>query len=185
MAREIRSEIPYQKLPEGINLSFKNFIRLHDDSQFLRRDRRYQSALPFLILAKEELAKVMLLYQNYKKSESMKGERLQKTFESHKFRLREFTKFMLSEGNGMDRKEVEKYLAFEYYLADKDHREGSIYVNWTKHGWVEPSKFFFTHDSTMQNLFTERRFKFIEKEILSVLDILMRDHDFKSICEIN
>ena len=115
----------------------------------------------------------------------MKGERLQKTFENHKFRLREFTKFMLSEGNGMDEGEVEKYLTFEYYLADKDHREASIYVNWTEGRWVEPSKFFFIHDDTMQELFTERRFKFIEREILKVLDILMREHDFKSICGIN
>ncbi len=180
-----RPEIPYKKLPEGINLSFKNFIRLHSDAQFLAQDKRYQSALPLLILAKEELAKAILLYQNYKKSESMKNKRLENTFESHKFRLREFTKFMFSEGSGMDEKEVERVLTFEYYFADRDHRESSIYVNWTKEGWIEPSKFFFTHDLSLQRIFTEKRFKFIQDEILSVLDVLMRDYDFKSICGIN
>lgn len=184
MIKTTRPEIPHQKLSEGINLSFKNFIRLHGDAQFMARDKRYQSALPLLILAKEELSKVMLLYQNYKKSESMKGNRLENTFESHKFRLREFTKFLLSE-DGMDAKEVERYLTFETYLADKDNREDSIYVNWTKQGWMEPSKFFFTHDASLQRIFTEKRFKFIEQEILIVLDILMRDYDFKAICGIN
>ena len=180
-------DIPYLRLSEGIKLCFQNFMRLQKDANILQKTGSYLSALPFLIYAKEELAKTILLFEKYKKKEDfVHGKRLKQTFENHPFKLREFTKFMLSEGrDAMDSKEVERYLTSEYYLVDEENRKDAIYVDWTDRGWVEPSRFFFTRDTELQDIFNRQRFECIENEINFVLSILIQDNNFKKICGID
>ncbi len=63
-------DIPYDEIPKGIELALKNSDRLRIDAEMLSKKGRYNSAIPLVTLAIEELGKAIWLSEYFEKNMS-------------------------------------------------------------------------------------------------------------------
>ena len=84
--------IKVSELKKGIEHCLDNGKRLIDDGQFLQKDKRYPSAIPFLILGYEEINKGVFLEYKFEKNEEVSDEEYRQIFEgrSHSKKNRMF-----------------------------------------------------------------------------------------------
>ena len=80
-------DIPYDEIPRGIVLSLKNSDRLRTDAEILAKAERYNSAIPLITLAVEELGKALWLSEYFEKKASIPQKEGRFIFRDHKQRI--------------------------------------------------------------------------------------------------
>ena len=85
-----RPKIPKEDLPEGIRLCFENCQRIFNDVKLMAENERYNTAISQIILASEELAKAILLFQHYRNDQGVSKNKADDYFSKHRIRLEEF-----------------------------------------------------------------------------------------------
>jgi len=80
-------DIPYDDIPKGIELALKNSDRLRADAEILAKEGRYNSAIPLITLAVEELGKALWLSEHFEKNTSILHKGGRPIFRNHLQRI--------------------------------------------------------------------------------------------------
>jgi len=134
--------IPHKKISEGILLCQENVDRLAADAFILGEFGSHGHALASIILAIEEYAKKIILY-NYKLSPTAKNEaEVEKALYKHEIKLdwyvskavKTFDTKKLMEEQGLDSEKLRKKVS--------DYKFSGLYTNWNKEevSWSKPNR---------------------------------------------
>lgn len=145
--------IPYDDIPRGIDLSLKNSDRHRTDAEILAKEKRYNSAIPFITLAVEELGKALWLSEYFENNSSILNKEGRYIFRSHKQRIQKVLDYVENIVKQRTLQTREQYSEDDPFhipeeFDDQDFKKRMWYVDyqkiqnselpWKKQPWKNP-----------------------------------------------
>ncbi len=173
--------IPYDDIPRGIVLSLINSDRHRTDAEILAKEGRYNSAIPLITLAVEELGKAILLSEYFEKNESIPHKEGLPIFSRHKSKIDTVLVYVkdtvkqrtMATRINRDSKAVDFFHIPEEF-NDQDFKNRMWYVDYQK---TQDTEFSWKKQSSWKDPLYIEELDIIEKEQDRLSTIAYKYHD--------